>query len=49
MNTMIQTGRDETVLREQIAKLFLLLRNTPTNPLNGKQIEELKSVFKLDL
>jgi ribulose-5-phosphate 4-epimerase/fuculose-1-phosphate aldolase len=34
---------------EETAKLFLLLRNTPTRPLNPEQIDELKSVFQLDL
>jgi len=34
---------------EETAKLFLLLRNTATNPLTAGQIEELKRVFKLDL
>lgn len=34
---------------EETAKLFLLLRNTPTSPLNTEQIKELKSVFKLDI
>ena len=33
---------------EETAKLFLLLRNTPTQRLNADQIAELKSVFKLD-
>ena len=33
---------------EETAKLFLLLRNTAVNPLNEAQIEELKTVFKLD-
>lgn len=33
---------------EETAKLFLLLRNTPTSPLNAQQIDELKSAFKLD-
>ena len=33
---------------EETAKLFLLLRNTPTQCLNPEQIAELKSVFKLD-
>jgi len=33
---------------EETAKLFLLLRNTTTSPLNNAQIEELKTVFKLD-
>lgn len=33
---------------EETAKLFLLLRNAPTHPLSQEQIEELKSVFKLD-
>lgn len=33
---------------EETAKLFLLLRNTPTSPLNAGQIEELRTVFKLD-
>ncbi len=34
---------------EETAKLFLLLRNTPTNCLNPDQIAELKAVFKLDI
>lgn len=34
---------------EETAKLFLLLRNTATTPLNAGQVEELRSVFKLDL
>jgi len=34
---------------EETAKLFLLLRNTPTSPLSPAQIDELRSVFKLDL
>jgi 3-dehydro-4-phosphotetronate decarboxylase len=33
---------------EETAKLFLLLRNSPTRPLNPKQIQELKAAFKLD-
>ena len=33
---------------EETAKLFLLLRNAPTNCLNSDQIAELKSVFKLE-
>jgi len=33
---------------EETAKLFLLLRNTATNPLTAVQIEELQRVFKLD-
>jgi len=33
---------------EETAKLFLLLRNTATSPLDNAQIEELKTVFKLD-
>jgi len=33
---------------EETAKLFLLLRNTPTSPLTTAQIDELRSVFKLD-
>jgi len=33
---------------EETAKLFLLLRNTPTRPLNQAQIAELKSTFQLD-
>lgn len=32
---------------EETAKLFLLLRNTPTRPLNAEQIAELKAVFQL--
>ena len=34
---------------EETAKLFLLLRNTPTNCLIAEQIAELKAVFKLEL
>jgi len=34
---------------EETAKLFLLLRNTPTSPLTAAQIDELRSAFKLDL
>jgi ribulose-5-phosphate 4-epimerase/fuculose-1-phosphate aldolase len=34
---------------EETAKLFLLLRNAPTRPLNAEQIEELKSTFKLEI
>jgi len=34
---------------EETAKLFLLLRNTPTQCLSSQQIDELKTVFKLDL
>ena len=34
---------------EETAKLFLLLRNTPTTYLNSEQIAELKTVFKLDI
>ena len=34
---------------EETAKLFLLLRNAPTRPLNSEQIQELKEVFQLDL
>ena len=33
---------------EETAKLFLLLRNVPTSPLNAAQIEELKAAFHLD-
>jgi len=33
---------------EETAKLFLLLRNTPTQCLTQEQIEELKTAFKLD-
>jgi 3-dehydro-4-phosphotetronate decarboxylase len=33
---------------EETAKLFLLLRNAPTRPLNAEQIQELKAAFKLD-
>jgi ribulose-5-phosphate 4-epimerase/fuculose-1-phosphate aldolase len=33
---------------EETAKLFLLLRNTPTRCLTQEQIEELKTAFKLD-
>ena len=36
---------DATEELEETAKLFLLLRNTPTSPLNMAQIEELQSVF----
>ncbi|MBK4737759.1 3-oxo-tetronate 4-phosphate decarboxylase [Noviherbaspirillum pedocola] len=34
---------------EETAKLFLLLRNVPTSPLNAAQIEELKAAFHLDI
>lgn len=34
---------------EETAKLFLLLRNAPVSPLNLEQVDELKSVFKLEL
>lgn len=34
---------------EETAKLFLLLRNTPVNPLTDEQIEDLKTTFKLDI
>jgi ribulose-5-phosphate 4-epimerase/fuculose-1-phosphate aldolase len=33
---------------EETAKLFLLLRNTPTRCLSAEQIDELKTVFKLE-
>jgi ribulose-5-phosphate 4-epimerase/fuculose-1-phosphate aldolase len=33
---------------EETARLFLLLRNTPTRPLNAEQIAELKAVFNLE-
>ena len=33
---------------EETAKLFLLLRNASTRPLNPEQIQELKEVFKLE-
>jgi ribulose-5-phosphate 4-epimerase/fuculose-1-phosphate aldolase len=33
---------------EETAKLFLLLRNAPTSPLNAAQIAELKTAFKLE-
>ena len=32
---------------EETAKLFLLLRNTPTSQLNPEQVQELKAVFRL--
>lgn len=34
---------------EETAKLFLLLRNMPTSPLNAAQIEELAAAFQLDI
>jgi ribulose-5-phosphate 4-epimerase/fuculose-1-phosphate aldolase len=34
---------------EETAKLFLLLRNSPTRPLDEQQIDELNSVFNLAL
>ena len=34
---------------EETAKLFLLLRDVPTRPLDAAQIAELKATFKLDL
>jgi ribulose-5-phosphate 4-epimerase/fuculose-1-phosphate aldolase len=33
---------------EETAKLFLLLRNIPTRPLNAAQIDELRRTFNLD-
>jgi ribulose-5-phosphate 4-epimerase/fuculose-1-phosphate aldolase len=34
---------------EETAKLFLLLRDVPTRPLDSGQLDELKSVFGLDI
>ena len=34
---------------EETAKLFLLLRDVPTRPLDAAQIDDLKSTFNLDL
>jgi 3-dehydro-4-phosphotetronate decarboxylase len=34
---------------EETAKIFLLLRGSPTRPLTSEQIAKLQSVFKLDL
>ncbi|MGK5080917.1 3-oxo-tetronate 4-phosphate decarboxylase [Janthinobacterium sp. HLX7-2] len=34
---------------EETAKLFLLLRDVPTRPLDAEQILELKNTFKLDI
>ena len=34
---------------EETAKLFLLLRDVPVNPLDAQQIDELKSAFSLDI
>ena len=34
---------------EETAKLFLLLRDVPTRPLDAQQIDELKSAFGLDI
>jgi ribulose-5-phosphate 4-epimerase/fuculose-1-phosphate aldolase len=34
---------------EETARLFLLLRNAPTRPLNAEQIDELRSTFGLDI
>jgi ribulose-5-phosphate 4-epimerase/fuculose-1-phosphate aldolase len=34
---------------EETAKLFLLLRDVPVNPLNAQQIAELKTAFSLDI
>ncbi len=34
---------------EETAKIFLMLRNAPTNCLNAEQIEELRIAFKLDI
>ena len=34
---------------EETAKLFLLLRDVPTRPLDAAQIDELKSTFGLDI
>jgi len=45
--TSIEAAVHATEELEETAKLFLLLRNTPTSPLNPEQVAELKSVFKL--
>ena len=45
----LETAVYATEELEETAKLFLLLRNTPTSPLSPAQIDELRSVFKLDL
>ena len=34
---------------EETAKLFLLLRDVPTRPLDAAQIDELKQPFRLDI
>ena len=47
--TSLEAAMYATEELEETAKLFLLLRNTATNPLTAGQIEELKRVFKLDL
>jgi len=44
----LETAVYATEELEETAKLFLLLRNTPTSPLNTAQIDELRSVFQLD-
>jgi len=47
--TSLEAAVHATEELEETAKLFLLLRNTPTSPLNTAQIDELRSVFKLDI
>ena len=34
---------------EETAKLFLLLRDVPTRPLDAAQVDELKTAFGLDI
>ena len=47
--TSLEAALYATEELEETAKLFLLLRGTPTRPLDASQIEELRDVFKLDL
>ena len=44
----LETAVYATEELEETAKLFLLLRNSPTRPLDNEQIEELKAVFDLE-
>lgn len=47
--TSLEAALYATEELEETAKLFLLLRDVPTRPLDAAQIEELRDVFKLDL
>jgi len=45
----LEAALDATEELEETAKLFLMLKNVDTRPLNTQQIDELKTVFKLEI